>query len=1248
MKNKGILSILFVFSLLISMISLTGGLPVTADDVLTPAVLTADTMYKITYGDSGLALASTEYGVVTGAVTELQTYVSELNQLWEALLQSDGSYKMRNVSTGKYLQPTDAGAPTGSAVGVHLKSESTTGLQKWSISEDGAGKFVISTAVSQKILGIAGAASKGTDAQLNDTSANGKWILTSINRSASTVPTVLPLAGAVDHSSTPEVVRQGDTYYMHVMSPGLGVKTSKDLVNWTYAGRCFPRPEGLDDYSYTYVLPFEWMRNEFPENEILAPGSGGGIWAPGVYEIDGVYYLYYSISTSGSQHSAIGVATNTTLDVAAPEYEWVDGGMVIKSTSANDYNCIDPNIVKDDSGEPWLIFGSYWNGVYARKIDRTTGLLDSSNPTLHNIAGRPNLRQQGDDSFEAPFMVKRDGYYYLFSAAGRMGSYEDYDNVVARSTSITGPFVDKEGRPSLYTGYNVANAGGTKVTQSKPGLANMGHSSVFKDAEGQYYLISEHLETGVPSRMAIGTMMWDAEGWPVVATTPNVLSRSLDTTSKMAGYSMYTWGNQQDLKATNDGAFINPAGDAYRIAELKTAPTSDFAASIDLYSHEKKLEAGLMLNVSNASNFVSHQNAANGYYVFVRKTNPATPRLDIGVAKYQSGDWHGFVPLRGTLNDCYVNEPSGSNYAILNGINSEFAVTLNIEVKGDILRANVLVKGGVGLVTKTVEFDLASATITGSISSSNRLTGGTVAVRNSVKSATGKIADNLKVTNASDITTSMFDYNSYSWGTQHAPLAVNSTGGIDTTGTSFKIIEKTEAPTANFAAQVDMKAKGRKIKSVMFLRASDVQDFQNHGDNVDGYAVYVDTRNTVNLNKIDIYVCKFVNNVWQGFVYPVGVVGSDYVGHDTMLSTAPNDFVLTLKTEVKNNMLRVQVFRKDDPMVSTAILSFDLTSATTKGDSTLLSTGTVALSDQLNGVPTENVFSNLVVTNGDKVKYGLFDFDYYNNGNATADSLKHYTDGGFYGNGWQNKLAVYNRTPSGDYMAQVDLHTSNRILRHGIQINTLTPEEISTNANHVEGWAIMVEASNGSTNPDRLDVVVSRFENNGWRGFAPYDSSSEYKLGDRYVSEGATSLINGESNNLKLTLKIVIKDNKLKVRVINANDPLKQSPLIVFDISNGGSPLAPGRISLRVHEVVKGGVFYNGIQFSNFNVWGAAESGGDINDDGIVNAEDIVEIKKNILGMNTFGMREMFIADLSGDELIGVSDAILIKRKIVE
>ena len=461
-------------------------------------------IYKIVSALSGRVIQTQNFSKTNGSNLEQDGYRGDTNQLWRAVLQSDGSYCFVSIGMEqRYMTLKKGEKDNNTLICVNIPNENDDS-QKWKVYEVNETYNRIVSVKTGKPIEVQ-KANKSVGAKIvqndfSDESNSQYWRIEKVDDGERELPQMFPITGAVEHSSCPEVVKCGDLYYMYIMSPGIAIKTSKDLRNWETLGKVFPVKGSK--------LPFDWMEERVP---------GGGIWAPGVYKIGDIYYLYYCVSTSGSQNSFIAVATNTTLDHTSPDFKWVDKGIVISSELGDPYNCIDPNVFIDDNGQAWLLFGSYWSGIQVRKLNNATGKLAADDTTIHNIAGRPGTTTR---AIEAPYMIKRGDYYYLFAAMGNLN--EDYHCEVARSESMFGPFLDRKNRPMLFTGNDANQAGGTRVSESKPGLNAPGHASIFLDDDGKYYFITEYLEKGFPSQLAISTIVWDEEGWPQTALTPGL------------------------------------------------------------------------------------------------------------------------------------------------------------------------------------------------------------------------------------------------------------------------------------------------------------------------------------------------------------------------------------------------------------------------------------------------------------------------------------------------------------------------------------------------------------------------------------------------------------------------------------------------------------------------------------------------------------------------------------------------------
>src|SRR4030066_1455425 len=88
-----------------------------------------------------------------------------------------------------------------------------------------------------------------------------------------------------------------------------------------------------------------------------------------------------------------------------------------------------------------------------RRIDPESGKLSAYDTTLDSLASRPRTDpdpvQSTQDAIEAPFIIHHDGYWYLFVSFDLCcrGAKSTYKVMVGRSRGITGPYVDRDGKP---------------------------------------------------------------------------------------------------------------------------------------------------------------------------------------------------------------------------------------------------------------------------------------------------------------------------------------------------------------------------------------------------------------------------------------------------------------------------------------------------------------------------------------------------------------------------------------------------------------------------------------------------------------------------------------------------------------------------------------------------------------------------------------------------------------------------------
>ncbi len=278
------------------------------------------------------------------------------------------------------------------------------------------------------------------------------------------------------------IVKDGSDYYVFGTDEGIMAKSSPDLIHWTNRTRIFDEPPA-------------WTMKAVPDFR-------GVFWAPDIIHVNGKFYLYYAVSTWGKQVSAIGLATNPTLDSSAPNYHWTDCGMVIQSTNGGDFNTIDPSIMQPEDGKLWMAFGSYWHGIYLTQLDAKTGMRVTDSP-IYPLAW--------NYSIEASCIMQQKKYYYLFVDWGQCceGTNSTYEVRVGRASKVTGPYLDKDGK-------DLEDGGGTKFLESTGRFIGPGHIGILK--EGKTIWFSYHYydaATHGRSRLAVAKLAWTKDGWPV-------------------------------------------------------------------------------------------------------------------------------------------------------------------------------------------------------------------------------------------------------------------------------------------------------------------------------------------------------------------------------------------------------------------------------------------------------------------------------------------------------------------------------------------------------------------------------------------------------------------------------------------------------------------------------------------------------------------------------------------------------------
>jgi arabinan endo-1,5-alpha-L-arabinosidase len=229
-----------------------------------------------------------------------------------------------------------------------------------------------------------------------------------------------------------------------------------------------------------------------------------GLWAPEVHRIGNKYVLYYSArdrrrkNGKGDFYFSIGIATAT-----APSGRFQDHRKRTVRPKKGRYSVIDPSFFRDPgSGRQYLLWKDNRIGRRRRRIMiqrlSKSGLRRVSRPI--SIL-RIHLPWEGN-SVEAPTLIYRHGWYYLFYSGNGYKFHEHYAVGVARSRRIKGPY--KKKRRPILKGHGR--------------FVSPGHQFVLK--EGNTYRFFYHAydrnEGNKSARYLVKAVMSWVRGWPRV------------------------------------------------------------------------------------------------------------------------------------------------------------------------------------------------------------------------------------------------------------------------------------------------------------------------------------------------------------------------------------------------------------------------------------------------------------------------------------------------------------------------------------------------------------------------------------------------------------------------------------------------------------------------------------------------------------------------------------------------------------
>ena len=300
----------------------------------------------------------------------------------------------------------------------------------------------------------------------------------------------------------PVMAYEDSTYYIYSTGMGIQQMTSRDGKLWTVRRQ-----------PVMSVIP-QWTRDS-------VPGFRHHVWAPDVIQWHGRWWLAYSCSTFGKNGSAIGLLSTRKLNSGL----WDDEGCVVSSRENRDnWNAIDPNFVIDDNDQPWMTWGSFWDGVQIARLDTTMHIARGEQPRTiarryasrdRNVPANPTSKYAGTNAIEAPFIFRHDGWYYLFVSWDYCcrGAQSNYRVAVGRSRQVDGPYLDRSGK-------DMRDGGGTLFLEGdKKQFEAVGHCAAYHvNGEDIFICHGYSIAHQGASILVQRPIRWTADGWPFLKT----------------------------------------------------------------------------------------------------------------------------------------------------------------------------------------------------------------------------------------------------------------------------------------------------------------------------------------------------------------------------------------------------------------------------------------------------------------------------------------------------------------------------------------------------------------------------------------------------------------------------------------------------------------------------------------------------------------------------------------------------------
>lgn len=281
----------------------------------------------------------------------------------------------------------------------------------------------------------------------------------------------------------PTIVRAGGEFVLASSTfewcPGVRLHRSDDLAHWEPLGGALTRDQLLD---------------------LAGVPDSGGVWAPSLSYVDGLFHLVYS--NVSSYFGGFSDCPNFLTTAPAAAGPWSEPVLLhARGFDASLFH---------DGEDSWLINLVHdWRPGHGGSAGLEATRFDRAERRLVGSPERIVLPPQAG-WIEGPNLYRRGDWYYLVTADGGTG-YE-HRVTVARSRALTGPYERDSNGPLI-----------TAMHEPDLPLQKAGHGSFVEAQDGSWYLaylvarpIGRRGPCVLGRETALARVEWTADGWPRV------------------------------------------------------------------------------------------------------------------------------------------------------------------------------------------------------------------------------------------------------------------------------------------------------------------------------------------------------------------------------------------------------------------------------------------------------------------------------------------------------------------------------------------------------------------------------------------------------------------------------------------------------------------------------------------------------------------------------------------------------------